>query len=116
MVNFLATCLIIVATYLCRWVSIHASPIWFLLALLPLICGIGLMFDRAWARYLWYAIASVASIGAIVVSVSMMLHGWRIESTAGTVIALIPGMLLLSVCIGGTLAVRHRARTRRYTQ
>jgi bacteriorhodopsin len=97
-------------------VSIHASPIWFLLALLPLICGIGLMFDRAWARYLWYAIASVASIGAIVVTVSMMLHRWRINGAVDAAIALIPGMLLLSVCVGGSLAVRHRARTRRYTQ
>jgi hypothetical protein len=115
MVNFLAVCLIIVATYLCRWVSIHASPIWFLLALLPLICGIGLMFDRAWARYLWYAIASSASIGWIVMTASMMLRGGRIEGAADTVMALIPGVLLLSVCVGGSLAVRHRARTKQHT-
>lgn len=116
MVNFLAACLIVVATHLCQWASQHASPAWFLPASLPLICGIGLLFDHAWARYLWYAIALAASIGWIAMTAARILHGWRIDGAADAAIALIPGVLLLSVCVGGTLAVRHRARTRRHTR
>ena len=110
-VNFLAVGLIIVATHLCWWTIDHASPSWLLVAALPLVCGIGLLFDRAWARYLWYVLAACASIGWLVATVSTALHGWPANSAADTVIALLPGLLLVAFCVGGSLAVRQRARS-----
>ena len=115
-VNFLAVGLIIGATHLCWWTIDHAAPFWLVVAALPLVCGIGLLFDRAWARYLWYGLASCASIGWIVATVSTALHGWPAGGAADTVIALLPGLLLVAFCVGGSFAVRQRARTIRHAR
>lgn len=109
-VKFLAFLLILVAAYLNWWAFEYAAPVWFVAAAFSLVCGVGLIFLRPWARFLWYSLAFVTSAWWIFTVLRMVFNGWPVQQTDETLISLIPGALLLVVCVGGTLAVRKKFR------
>lgn len=109
-VKLLAFLLILVAGYLSWWAIEYAAPVWFLAAVLALVCGAGLIFRHRWASFLWYSLAFVTSAWWIFTILRMAFNGWPVQPTEETLISVIPGALLLVVCVGGTLAVRRKFR------
>lgn len=104
--KFLAVLLVLIAGYLCWWAMEHSAAIWFLAASILLLCGVGLSLRRYWASYLWYSLAIGTSLWWVFTISRLALHGWPVHGAEDTIISLLPGMLLLVVCIGGSLAVR----------
>lgn len=105
--KFVVFFLFLIAAYLC-WFALEFSVfIWLLAALLPLLCGVGLALRLRWASYLWYILAVGASANWLIVIVGMVLRGWRANSAVEYVIDLTPGLLLLAIAAGGSVAVRR---------
>jgi hypothetical protein len=109
-VKALALILLLTAGYLCWWATQYADPVWYVGAVVLTFSGTGLLLKRVWAKYLWYAIGSGVSAIWLVTILRLALNGWPVAGKAETVISLIPGALLLLVCVGGILAVRRDFR------
>lgn len=114
-VKIFAFLLILGAVHFSRWAAEHAAPMWIAVAVTMAVCGIGLFLRHSWARYLWYVLAAAASGWWLLMTVLTVLKGWPITGIASSLVSLIPGLLLLGVCIGGSLAVRkeHRFHSQR---
>lgn len=115
-VKALSIVLILIALYFYWWAFHHAQPLWHVGGLVLTVCGAGLSLNRGWASYLWYAIASGASVVYLLTLVRVALHGWPAAEITEIVISLIPGALLLLVCVGGSLAVRRELKQARSQQ
>lgn len=109
-VKALVLILLLTAGYVCWWATQYAQPGWYTAAVVLISCGTGLLRKRAWAKYLWYAIGSGVSAIWILTILRLAANGWPVAGNAETVISLIPGALLLLVCVGGILAVRRDFR------
>lgn len=115
-VKLVSIVLLLSACYLCWWAAEYTQPFWYLAPLVLTSCAIGLLFKRNWASYLWHGISSVVTAVWLLNLVQLALDGWPVAGTVDTIISLLPGALLLFVCIGGSLAVQHDLRQRRYRQ
>lgn len=113
-VKLLSIVLLLTACYLCWWTAKYAQSFWHLATLVLTACAIGLLFKRDWASYLWYGIGSVVTAVWLLNIMQLALDGWPVAGTVDTIISLLPGALLLFVCIGGSMAVRHDLRQRRH--
>ena len=109
-VKLLAFLLILGAVHFSRWAAEHSAPVWIAVAVTMAACGIGLLFRHAWARYLWYVLAAGVSGWWMLMTALTVLKGWPVNGIASSLVSLIPGVLLLAVCIGGSLAVRKDYR------
>jgi hypothetical protein len=105
-IKMLALILILVAAYLGWWAIAYSAPIWLISAATFLSCAIGLMLRYAWAKYLWYAIALGLSSVWIIATVDMVVDGWGRNGAKTAMISLIPGLLLVTLCVISSLAVR----------
>lgn len=104
--KFVAGLLFLFSAYF-YWFAIENSAfVWMDLAALPMLCGIGLVLGRRWASYLWYSMAAGVGAWWLVTIAGMALRGWPASDVTETVVSLIPGLLLLAVAIGGSVAVR----------
>jgi len=99
--------LLLVAAYFCWFAVEYSAYIWIAAASLPTLCGIGLARGRRWAGYLWYLLAMGVSAWWLITIAGMALRGWPGSDVVETVDSLIPGLLLLAVAIGGSIAVRR---------
>lgn len=106
-VKALSIVLLLTACYLCWWAAHYVQPLWYVAALVLTFCGTGLLLKRTWASYLWYAIGSGVSAVWLLTIARLALNGWPVAGKTETLISLIPGALLLLVCVGGSLAVRR---------
>jgi len=63
------------------------------------------------ARFLVYAASAVVALSWLVVIARVALSGWPVAGFVQTLISLVPGLLLLSICIGcAILAARYPSR------
>ena len=106
-VRILAFFLLLISAYQCWWATAYSAPLWFGVAMIPLACAIGLAFRRRWASYLWYALAVYTIAWWVFTVIGLVLEGWPVAGLEQTVISLIPGALLMLLCVGGSLAVRR---------
>jgi hypothetical protein len=107
-INMLGFLSILYACYV-SWVALEFSaPFWFLEAAIFAGCGIGLVLRYKWAKWLWYGCSASISIWWLSTVVFLALKGWPDEDVSDTIISLIPGALLLFVCIGGSVAVSRQ--------
>ena len=109
-IKLLASFLLVVSAYVGWWAVSSASFLWLLPAVVTLIAGVGLSLRKRWSQYLWHALALVASLSWVASVVRVALSGWPYESALATVISLIPGLLLVTVCAGGSLVVAQHFR------
>jgi hypothetical protein len=109
-IKLLATFLLIVAAYSGWWAVSAAAWFWLLLSMVALIGAIGLYLHKRWAQYFWHGIALVACVwwGASVLQVA--ISGWPQQSIVSSLISLLPGLLLLTVCIGGSFVIAKHYR------
>ena len=104
-VKILAAFLLLVSGYLAWWAVSYAQLLWLLPAALSLAAGVGLFLRKPWSQFLWFAIALSATVFWLVSVTRVALSGWPYPDMLGSIISLIPGALLLALCIGGSVAV-----------
>jgi len=88
-------------------VQTFATGLWTVWAL---ICGLGLLLQRKWAAYLWYALALFASVSWIWAVVGVIRSGWPYSDALRSAISLLPGICILVICGLGSLAVAKQFR------
>ncbi len=109
-IRLLALFLVIVAGYVGWWSITYGQSLWLVVVFVALIAAVGLALRRRWSQYLWYLIALGASVLWIVTLVRVVITGWPYHDVVSSVISLVPGLLLLTVCIFGSIAVRRHFR------
>jgi hypothetical protein len=113
-VKILAFLSILYACYI-GWMALKfLAPFWFLWAVILAGCGMGLIRRRKWAKWLWYACSASVSLSWLSSVIPLAIKGWSYEDFAHTIISLIPGALLLFICIGGSFAVRRQYALHRH--
>jgi len=111
-IKLLATFLLIVSAYIVWWAFSYAAWLWLLPAMGALACAIGLYWYKPWAHYFWHGIALAASAWWMVSTLRASISGWPQQTISNSVISLLPGLLLLAVCIGGSVVIaKHYRRT-----
>ena len=111
-IRLLAAFLIVVSGYVGWWSVVSAQWLWLVVAFAPLLVAIGVVLRRPWSEYLWYLIALSASVWWIVTVIRVAVTGWPYHDALSSVISLVPGVLLLMVCLFGSIAVRQHFRER----
>jgi len=107
-VNILAVLLAFLSAYLGFWAVSYNVPLWWLGSIVVFVVALGLLLRKHWAQYAWYILTLLAvtawlgSIGRVAIT------GWPYSSAMSTVLSLLPGALLLLVCIGGSHFVARR--------
>ena len=109
-VKVLAAFLLLVSAYLGWWAVSSAAPFWLVPAVVSLVAAIGLLRGRRWAQYLWYAMSAIASLLWVFSVVHLALSGWPHETVLASAISLTPGLLLLLVCVGGSIVIARHFR------
>ena len=109
-IKLLAGFLLVVSAYLSWWAVSAASFLWLLPSAALFVAAIGLFLRKHWAQYLWHVMALVVSLSWVVSVVHIALSGWPHESALASVISLVPGLLLLIVCVGGSVVVAKHYR------
>mgnify|MGYP007022264209 CR=1 FL=1 len=109
-IKFLAGFLFVASVYLGWWALSTASFLWLLPSVVLLIAAVGLFLSKRWAQYLWHVIALVVSLTWVVSVVRLALSGWPNESALTTIISLVPGLFLVTVCAGGSAVVAKHYR------
>ena len=100
--------LLVVAAYLGWWSLATASFVWLLTSVVLLVVAVGLFLSKRWAQYLWYVMALVASLTWLITIVSLALSGWPQEDALTTIISLVPGLFLVTVCaVGSAIVAKH---------
>ena len=110
MIKLISFFLLLIASYLGWWAVTYAAVEWWCGTLLFATCAVGLLLRWKAAKYLWNTIALVVSLGWLISIVRLVLKGWPTSDYLDTVISLIPGALLLIVCLAGSRAVVMHCR------
>ena len=87
-----------------------AAWFWILLSIVALIGTIGLYLHQRWAQYFWHGIALVACVWWVASVLQVAISGWPHQSIVSSLVSLLPGLLLLTVCIGGSFVIAKHYR------
>lgn len=110
-IKLLAAFLLLFVGYFAWWAVSYVQLFWLLPAAVSLVTGIGLFLRRRWSQYLCFAIALSASVFWLVSVVRIALSGWPYSDILGSIISLIPGLSLLALCVGASIAVYKHFRS-----
>ena len=61
--------------------------------------AVGLIFSKSWSQYLVYLISLSTAGGWAFVVIHMAINDWHYSGVQQTILSLIPGLLLVSVCV-----------------
>ena len=74
-------------------------------ALLSMFAAISLFLRKSWSKYLIYLVALLTSGTWLLAILVIFKDGWPYSTVKESVTSLIPGFLLLTVCICGPIVV-----------
>lgn len=106
----LAVFLLVVSVYLSWWAVSTASFLWLLPFLVLLVAAMGLFLSKRWAQYLWHFLVLSISLWWVGSIAQIALLGWPYDNVLSTAISLAPGLLLVTVCAGGSAVVAKHFR------
>ena len=78
--------------------------------------AVGLLLQQSWPRFIVYALATFLSVGWALGVWQTATSGWPHGSLPDTLVALLPGILLVTVCVGSSSIVFRYFRTARLAE
>lgn len=108
--NLLAGFLFVMSAYVAWWALSSAVFMWLALAAIFLVTAAGLFRSKRWSQYLWHAIAITATVSWLVSVVRAAQSGTFNGCALDITISFIPGLLLVSLCAGGSAVVINHFR------
>ena len=102
--------LLIVSAYIGWWAVSSTARLWLLLALVVFLCAVGLLMQKRWAQFLWHGIAIASCVWWLISVVPIAASGWPHATLSHSFISLLPGFMLLAVCIAGSVAIERHHR------
>lgn len=109
-IKFLAGFLLVASAYYGWWAVSTISFLWLLPSVVLFVAAVGLLRSKRWAQYLWHVMAFVVGLTWVVSVLRLALSGWPNESGLTTIISLVPGLFLITVCAGGSAVVAKHYR------
>lgn len=79
---------------------------------LAVVTAAGLLFLQRWARPLAYLYALALALGWVYAVRHVARQGWPYPDWLGTILSLISGLFLLTLCAGGAWIVHRQYRRR----
>jgi hypothetical protein len=86
--------------------AVYVRPQWFGVALgaASLAAGVGLWLKKSWSQYFVYGVSFVVAGQWLWAAISYFARvGWPSEKTAGHIIALVPGLCIVTLAIGSSV-------------
>ena len=86
--------------------ALYVQPHWFGIALAAaaFAAAIGLWFHKSWSQYFVYGVSFVAAGQWLWLIISYYSRtGWPSEKTFGHIVALIPGLCIVTLAIGSSI-------------
>src|SRR5450755_3543243 len=108
--NLLAGTLLLLAAYIGWWVVSFNATWWWLASMAALVVAFGLFLRKRWAGVAWHSLAALASIAWLTSIARVALAGWPYPDATSSAVALVPGLLLLMLCGGGSVLVARNFR------
>jgi hypothetical protein len=110
-VKLLAVAVFLFAAFFTITSALALAYIPALVSLVGAIRAVGLFSSHPRSRLLVYGASAFVAVSWLALIGRMALSGWPVPGLGQTLISLIPGLLLLSICIGcAVLAARHPSR------
>ena len=81
------------------------------LSVLCIATSLGLAFGARWARHLSQALLLVIVVGWGYFVITFSMPNWPHTDVASSILSLMPGLTLVSVCLGVLAALRRHFRT-----
>jgi len=82
------------------WLIVVSSNNWFSIWVIACFAAAsGLILSKSWSQYLVYILSIATAGGWLYVVIYMAIDDWPYSGAKDTFIALLPGILLVSVCI-----------------
>ena len=89
------------------WLAVTAN-VWFSLWAVACLGGAGgVALFKPWGRYFVYLVATCTALGWLAVVASLAVNGWPYRGMSRTVMSLVPGLLLVAVCVLAIVFVRR---------
>jgi hypothetical protein len=79
------------------------------------VAAAGLVLSKSWSQYLIYFFAATMSIQWVYVTWLINRSGWRYDDFTSNIVSLVPGILLLFVCICSSIVVFKYFKRRQET-
>ena len=98
-IQFVAVVLAIYGFYNVWMAFKYTQPLFLLWVAGCFLASAGLCLRKPWSRFAVYTVCSLTIFGLLSYIVAMSLNQWPYPSLAKTIVALIPGALLIAVCI-----------------
>ena len=98
-IQLVALALAIYGFYNVWMVFQYSQPLFLLWVAACFLASAGLWLRKPWSRFVVYTVCSLTIFGLLFYVVAMTLNGWPYPSLAKTVVALIPGALLVTICV-----------------
>ena len=111
MIPLVAVLLAVYGAYIV-WVAFESHTLlWLPLAFLALVAAVGLLLNQRWSRYLVYSVSLFIVSAWVIGFVGNVNRGfWPYPNPFSSAISLIPGMLLITVCLASCLLVARHFR------
>src|SRR5713101_3307939 len=95
------------------WLVKVYSSVWFLAWSIPCFVGAaGLILRRSWAKYMFYAIAACTAGGWAIYVAWLAMVGWPYRDAQSALISLVPGLLLVVLCVSASVHVHKYFKVR----
>jgi hypothetical protein len=78
--------------------------------LLALIAAVGVWRRRGWGRYFVFAVSSLLVVSWLWLTLSVAFRGWPYATISQSVIALLPGLLLVALAVAVSVAAHRGLR------
>jgi hypothetical protein len=98
-IQIVAVVLAIYGIYNVWMVAKYGQPLFLLWTATCLLASAGLWMKKPWSRFVVYAVCSLTILGLLFFVGAMALNGWPYPGLAKTVVALIPGVLVVALCV-----------------
>lgn len=113
LVKLIAILLLGYAGYLV-WVVVSSADLYGLIWVpVAVVTSIGLLLRKRWAPYLWHTIAFVAAATWLVEVAKNAESELPYDDALHSAVSLIPGLLLLAICAGGSFVIERYFRKMR---
>lgn len=109
MILLVAVLLAVYGAYV-AWAAFESRMlVWLSLAFLALVGAAGLFLNRGWSRYFVYLVSLLVVSAWVIGFVGNVNRGlWPYPNPLASAISLVPGLLLVALCVASSLRVaRH---------
>jgi len=107
-IRYIAAVTALAGFYLLWWTVSFAQTLLALFAIGLLLASAGLFLGHRWGAYLWFLFAVGITLWWLAGLAHVVESGWPFSGVLDSTISLLPGLLLIGVCISGIVLIYRK--------